>query len=99
MAAKRRAVHFDAAAGDAGWDVRDPRGKSARVFAPGSVQRQRREKYWHEKVDNIRRIAVGSALVAAAAGAGAGYTIGRRIVKTTRAVAKPSNIIPMVKAG
>jgi len=99
MSAKRREVRFDSAAEDAGWDVRDPRGKSARVFAPGSAVRQRREKYWHEKVDNIRRIAVGGALVATAVGAGAGYKIGRRTLTASRLVTKPSNIIPMVKAG
>ena len=49
-------VNFDALAAEAGWDVRDPRGKSARVFAPGSRARMRREKKWHEKIENERTI-------------------------------------------
>lgn len=39
-----------------GWDLRDARGRSARVYAPGSRKRQRREKQWDEKVDNIRAV-------------------------------------------
>ena len=37
-------IMLDAYAEMKGWDVRDPRGRSARVFAPGSRQRDRREK-------------------------------------------------------
>lgn len=40
----------------AGWDVRDARGRSARVFAPGAGQRDRRPKAWHEKVENERKL-------------------------------------------
>ena len=43
---------FDEWAAYNGWDVRDPRGKSARVFAPGSRARIRREKEWHETKEN-----------------------------------------------
>jgi hypothetical protein len=57
---------FDDWANYNGWDIRDPRGKSARVFAPGSRARIRREKEWHEKKDNRDR------LIAAVALAGAG---------------------------
>jgi hypothetical protein len=65
-------LHFDEHAQDAGWDVRDPRGRSARVFAPGSRRRERREKFWHEKSDNQRRILTGVAIAGTlAAGAGA----------------------------
>ena len=65
-------LHFDDHAQDAGWDVRDPRGRSARVFAPGSRRRERREKFWHEKSDNQRRILTGAAIAGTvAAGAGA----------------------------
>lgn len=39
-----------------GWDIRDPRGRSARVYAPGSQKRDRREKNWNEKTQNIRLI-------------------------------------------
>lgn len=45
-----------------GWDLRDARGRSARVYAPGSRPRDRREKSWGEKTDNIRlvrNIAIG----------------------------------------
>jgi len=55
-----------------GWDLRDARGRSARVYAPGSRKRQRREKEWNERVDNIRlvrNIAIGASL------AGAGGTL------------------------
>ena len=57
---------FDAWAEANGWDVRDPRGKSARVFAPGSRPRVRREKEWHEKKDNrdlLWKIATGGAAI------------------------------------
>jgi hypothetical protein len=64
---------FDVVAEEAGWDVRDPRGRSARVFAPGARSRERREKKWHEKADNERKL--WAAGVAASALAGAGVTI------------------------
>jgi hypothetical protein len=59
----------------ADWDLRDPRGKSARVFAPGSRQRQRRPKKWHEKADSQRKI--GAALTVA--GTAAGLLVGRKL--------------------
>lgn len=49
----------DLAYGDAldkGWDVRDARGRSARVYAPGSRRRDRREKTWGERTENIRAV-------------------------------------------
>lgn len=49
------------------WDVRDPRGRSARVYAPGSQRRTRRPKHWYEKSDNQRLIhqgELGGALIA-----------------------------------
>ncbi len=85
FAAKVRAYFFDATASD--WDVRDARGRSARVFAPGARPRERREKQWHEKVGNIRRVAVIGALTAAAGGAGLGYKLGKRLSKATPAPA------------
>ena len=45
-----------------GWDVRDARGRSARVFAPGAGQRDRRPKAWHEKVENERKLWAGASL-------------------------------------
>src|SRR6185295_14247927 len=53
----------------ADWDVRDQRGRSARVFAPGARARERREKKWHERVAN-QRVLLGS-LAAAGTVAGA----------------------------
>jgi hypothetical protein len=74
-----RLLELDAYANYAGWDVRDARGKSARVFAPGSRQRERRPKEWHEKAENER--ALWKAKVAAAAVGGAGAAlIGSRIL-------------------
>ena len=74
-----RLLELDAYANYAGWDVRDPRGKSARVFAPGSRQRERRPKEWYEKAENER--ALWKAKVAAAAVGGAvAALIGSRIL-------------------
>ena len=99
-------ISFDIHAAVNGWDVRDPRGRSARVFAPGSRQRARREKVWHEKVDNIRRIAVVGGVAAGALGLAGGYALGKRfgkpsgspvIKKVKKAAVKaatPSNIVP-----
>jgi hypothetical protein len=72
-ALQRGMIRFDDRAQAAGWDVRDPRGRSARVFAPGSQQRQRREKYWHERVDNQRKVLGGLAVAGTLAGALAGW--------------------------
>ncbi|MDR1282393.1 MAG: hypothetical protein LBK99_16460 [Opitutaceae bacterium] len=52
-----------------GWDVRDARGRSARVYAPGSGERQRRKKTWGEKADNLRLV---RNIAIAAAGIGLG---------------------------
>lgn len=52
------------------WDIRDARGKSARVYAPGSQRRMRRGKKWHEKKSNRDLLAAG--ITAAALGTGAG---------------------------
>lgn len=61
--------------GKADWDLRDPRGKSARVFAPGSKTRERRPKKWHEKADTQRKL--GGAL--AVAGTLAGLVVGGKV--------------------
>jgi hypothetical protein len=68
----RKLREFDDAAESAGWDLRDPRGRSARVFAPGSRRRERREKKWHEKTENERKLwMAGAAGAAVLGGAGA----------------------------
>lgn len=68
---------------DEGWDLRDPRGKSARVFAPGSQKRERREKKWHEKIGNERKL-WGAGLIAASLAGGA---VGRKLTKPRGGVA------------
>jgi hypothetical protein len=68
-----KVVYFDQSADARGWDLRDARGRSARVYAPGSKRRERREKTNSEKVSTIRAVR-NAALVAAAGGiAGTGY--------------------------
>lgn len=74
-----RLVLLDARAAEVGWDVRDPRGKSARVFAPGAQRRQRRPAEWHETKDGQRKIIGGLGLAGTLAGVGAGVLIGKRI--------------------
>jgi hypothetical protein len=69
MVAKATVTRFDEAAAEAGWDVRDPRGRSARVFSPGSRPRERREKKWHERVENERKLWVAGTGAAALGGA------------------------------
>ncbi len=80
---------FDDVAAEAGWDVRDPRGKSARVFAPGSKRRVRREKTWSEEIGNERKLwkagVVGAGLLAGAAG----VAVGRRLKKPAERVIVP----------
>jgi hypothetical protein len=73
---------FDAQASDAGWDVRDPRGRSARVFAPGSRPRDRREKKWHEKLDNERLLWGAGLLGTAALAAGGAHMATKSFIKS-----------------
>jgi hypothetical protein len=56
---------------DVGWDLRDARGNSARVFAPQAGQRDRRPKRWHERVENERKLWAGAALTSTLAGGAA----------------------------
>ena len=66
-----RLIQFDDPL-DAGWDLRDARGRSARVFAPGSRGRDRRPKAWHEKVENERKLWGAAAAVGTLTGGLAG---------------------------
>jgi hypothetical protein len=84
-----RLIGFDAVAHEAGWDIRDPRGKSARVFAPGSRKRERRDKEWHEKVDNERKLWKAGMLAAAVAAGAGGAAVGRRFPRKPKAVIDP----------
>lgn len=79
-----RLIEFDRVAADAGWDIRDPRGKSARVFAPGSRQRVRREKEWYEKTGNERKLWKAGLLAAGVAGLAGGAALGRRFPKAPK---------------
>lgn len=74
------------------WDLRDARGKSARVFAPGSKPRNRREKDWNEKTDNIRLVR-NIAIAGTLAGAGAALHYRNKANKLTPQVPKASNVI------
>ncbi|WP_050028923.1 hypothetical protein [Verrucomicrobium sp. BvORR034] len=69
---------FDEVAAEAGWDVRDPRGKSARVFAPGSRSRQRREKEWYEEVGNERKLWGAGVATAGVLGAGLATLVAKK---------------------
>jgi hypothetical protein len=91
-----RLVELDYASDLKGWDLRDPRGKSARVFAPGSGKRQRREKTPAERIDRIRLIR-NLALAGTAAGIG-GTLYYRNKAKKLTPVATTDvlgNVIPL----
>ncbi|MEI6715733.1 MAG: hypothetical protein WCO60_18425 [Verrucomicrobiota bacterium] len=62
----------------ANWDVRDARGRSARVFAPGSKERERRDKKWYERIGNQRKIMAGAAAVALTGGGVAGWMLRKK---------------------
>ena len=80
LSAKLKLREFDLFASAAGWDTRDPRGRSVRVYAPGSRPRNRREKYWHEKTENQRKLMIAAGVGAAAIG-GLGGVAAYRLAK------------------
>jgi hypothetical protein len=82
---------LDAIAEYEGWDVRDPRGRSARVFAPGSRKRERRQKEWHEKTDNERKLWKAGIAAGVLGGAGA-MLVGQRLVSGKSLI--PSRFMP-----
>jgi hypothetical protein len=92
-------IEFDGTAKRAGWDVRDPRGRSARVFAPGSKRRDRRDKKWHEKADNERKLwkagMVGSLLLGGAVAA----RVARRSSSVGKVVKSATKSRPMPFSG
>lgn len=67
--------------------MRDPRGKSARVFAPGSRKRERRPKEWHEKAENERKLWKAGVVAAGLAGLAGGAAVARNLPKA------PANVI------
>lgn len=82
-----------------GWDVRDPRGKSARVFAPGSQKRERREKRWSEKVENERKLWAGGVVTAAGLGALAGRKLKLRGKARAGLVKGERKAMPNIQVG
>ena len=90
-----RLLQFDDTATDAGWDVRDPRGRSARVFAPGSGKRVRRPKEWFEKADNERKLWKGAVVAGAVAAGAGGVAIGRHFPIKKKVAAAAEKILPI----
>lgn len=94
---RRSLKQFDLDAALSGWDIRDPRGKSARVFAPGSRPRFRRPKEWHEKKENREALLKGAIVGTGLLGAGAGFALTRKLsglsVIPKKAVVPPSSNI------
>jgi hypothetical protein len=84
-----------------GWDLRDARGNSARVFSPKAKKRLRRQAEWHERKDNQRKLLIGAGVLGTAAAATGGVLIGRRFpVQKTRRIMKDNVIAgPWKKAG
>jgi hypothetical protein len=87
----KRLRELDAIAEYAGWDIRDPRGKSARVFAPGSRKRERRQKEWHEKTENERKLWKSGIAAGVLGGAGLAL-VGQRVLSGKSLI--PSRFIP-----
>lgn len=87
----KRLRELDAIAEYEGWDVRDPRGRSARVFAPGSRRRERRQKEWHEKTENERKLWKAGIAAGVLGGAGT-MLVGQRLVSGKSLI--PSRFIP-----
>jgi len=61
-----------------GWDLRDARGKSARVFAPGAKKRVRRPAEWHEKKDNQKKLIAGAGIAGMLLAGGGGFMLGKQ---------------------
>jgi hypothetical protein len=92
--AASRVFNFDDVAYDAGWDVRDPRGRSARVFAPGAGKRDRRDKRWHEKAENERKLWKGAVAAAAVAGLVGGRSLRKGGAAGKAAIKVPGKVPP-----
>ena len=76
---RRTLKQFDLDAALSGWDIRDPRGKSARVFAPGSRPRFRRQKEWHEKKENREALLKGAIAGVGVLGLAGGAAAARKL--------------------
>lgn len=76
-----------------GWDLRDARGNSARVFSPAAKKRVRRQAEWHEKKDAQRKILGGLALAGTIAGTAGGLLVGRKIYKPKPKIKIAENVL------
>lgn len=109
LCARRHVLLFDYYSPE-GWDVRDGRGNSARVFSPTAKKRTRRKAEWHETKDGQRKILGGLAVVGPVAGLAAGMALSPRL-RRLRVLAKrqrpfvdaraidPKKIIHLPQAG
>lgn len=77
-----------------GWDLRDARGNSARVFSPTAKKRNRRPAEWYEKKEGERKILGGLALAGTIAGTTGGLLVGRRIWKPKKKIKIADNVLP-----
>ena len=91
-------VHFLAAERKE-WEIHRISGKQARVAAPGSQKRQRREKRPMERVENERRLK--NALIAGAllVGGGGGVAAGRYLRKHPKATGALEKVKEGIKRG
>ncbi len=78
--------------GTQGWDLRDARGNSARVFSPTAKKRNRRPAEWYEKKEGERKILGGLALAGTIAGTAGGVLVGRKIWKPKLQVVTPKKM-------
>jgi hypothetical protein len=76
-----------------GWDLRDARGNSARVFSPKARKRMRRSAEWYEKKEGQRNILGGLAVAGTVAGTAGGLLVGRRIWKPKAKVKIAENVL------
>ena len=88
--------------------IDDVRGNSARILQGDKPKRERRQKYWHERASNERKLWAAGAVAAGATGllvgskaAGTGKKLRDRLKKGFKkpaAVSKPSNVVPMERS-
>jgi hypothetical protein len=75
----QKQIQFDIWAQERGWDLRDARGKSARVYAPGSRRRVRRLADWKETKEGQRKILIGAGVAGGLAATAIGSTIAYKL--------------------
>lgn len=72
------------------WDVRDARGRSVRVFAPGSQRRIRRKKTSFERIDTERKVRDAVTVGTLVSGAVGTHLVHRRIESRRIAAEQPN---------